>query len=335
MNHDKLEIKVGFFVFLGLAVIAIMAVQFGRFGQNVSDFYELHVNFNNAGGLLKNSDVLLSGAPVGRVATKPEVVPERIGTVEVTLLIRNSMKLPKGSTFAIGSSGMMGDRFVEITPPKGFDPDKFNPEAPGAVYEPGETIQGVRAGGFAELTKQGEVVMQKLSENLDTLKATMERLHTTVLSDENMNNLRDTFSNIKTTGENLATASRGIDEVIEGAKTAVVTVQETMNTAKETVASAKTTMETAGQAAQDIRGAIEDARKVLSGADTAVANVNDILEAAKRGPGVVPMLLTNPQVAANVNALITNLRRHGILFYRDSVRKEKPPVVVPARKVRR
>ena len=335
MNHDKLEIKVGFFVFLGLAVIALMAVQFGRFGQNVSDFYELNVSFNNAGGLLKNSDVLLSGAPVGRVAEKPEVSPERIGTVVVKLLIRNSMKLPKGSTFSIGSTGMMGDRFVEITPPAGFDPDHFKPEDAATVYQPGETIQGTRAGGFAELTKQGEVVMQKLSENLDTLKATMDRLHNTVLSDANMNNLSATFANIKTTGENLATASKGIDEVIGGAKVAVATVQETMNTAKETVSSAKSAIDTAGQAAEDIRKAIDDARKVLSGVDVAVGHVNDILQTARRGPGVVPMLLSNPEVAANVNALITNLRRHGILFYRDSKSREKPPVVVPAQKVAR
>src|SRR5690606_38157906 len=136
MSNHQAEVKVGFFVFLGLAIVATMAIHFGRLGQGAANLYELNVEFNDSGRLLKNSEGLLSGAPVGRVADQPEIIPDRIGFVRVRLLIRDDLKLPRGSVFQIGSSGMMGDRFVEITPPQGFDPDTFDPNAPDAVLKP-------------------------------------------------------------------------------------------------------------------------------------------------------------------------------------------------------
>jgi hypothetical protein len=43
------------------------------------------------------------------------------------------------------------------------------------------------------------------------------------------------------------------------------------------------------------------------------------------GDGLLTMLLTNEEVANNLRALISNLRRHGILFYRDSAARVSPP----------
>jgi hypothetical protein len=40
---------------------------------------------------------------------------------------------------------------------------------------------------------------------------------------------------------------------------------------------------------------------------------------------LVPLLLTNQAVADDLRALISNLRRHGVLFYRDSAAKLAPP----------
>jgi hypothetical protein len=36
-------------------------------------------------------------------------------------------------------------------------------------------------------------------------------------------------------------------------------------------------------------------------------------------------LLTNEEVANDLRALISNLRRHGVLFYRDSAARMSPP----------
>ena len=70
MNQDErgIEVKVGAFVFVGLAVLAALVVQFGRVGEGMKTYYPLTVRFSDASGLLKGSDVLLAGAKIGRVS---------------------------------------------------------------------------------------------------------------------------------------------------------------------------------------------------------------------------------------------------------------------------
>ncbi len=306
MNDDNktLELRVGIFVLVGLIAIAIMAVQFGRVGQGLTDYNQLKVIFPNASGLLKNSDVQLSGAVVGYVGSKPLIIPGKVGRVSVDIFIRENIKVPKGSVFQVGSTGMMGDKFVEIVIPSELEGVALNPNDPSLFYSNGETVEGIKQGGFNEVTQKAEVAMTKLAESLDAMKGAIGKLEQGLLSNDNLENIRDTFANLKTTGENFAEASKKISDVVEGAKDAV-------DTAKETMDSAKVTVGTVNEAAVDLRGAIADGRSAINTAQS-------ILKKANTGDGTIPTLLNNPEVAANLKALISNLRRHGLLFYKDS-----------------
>src|ERR1700745_3813679 len=126
-RHERgLEFKVGIFVFAGLAMLAALVVQFGRLGEGFKTYYDLKVRFNDASGLLKNSDVLLAGAKIGRVSGGPHLV--RVGNgVEVPLRIYDYVKIPAGSKFTVGSSGLLGDRFVNVAMPPG-KPTTFIPK---------------------------------------------------------------------------------------------------------------------------------------------------------------------------------------------------------------
>lgn len=73
-HSDKtLELKVGGFVLVGLAVLAVLLVQFGRIGEGFQSYYPLLVKFPDASGLLKGSDVLLAGAKIGHVSGGPRL----------------------------------------------------------------------------------------------------------------------------------------------------------------------------------------------------------------------------------------------------------------------
>src|SRR3954468_9815790 len=111
MNRDgALELKVGIFVAIGLAMIAGFVVKFGRLGEGFKTYYALTIRFSDASGLLKGSDVLLAGAKIGKVAGGPRMVKEGNG-VEVPLKIYDYIKIADGSKFSVGSSGLLGDRF--------------------------------------------------------------------------------------------------------------------------------------------------------------------------------------------------------------------------------
>ena len=312
-NQQKgLEIKVGLFVFLGLIIIAVMAIQFGRVGQGLSEFYPLTVKFPNASGIVKNAEVHLAGAKIGVVAEDPQAVSGQIGYVAVKLQIRKDIKLPKGSYFQIDSSGMMGDKFVGITPSGDFKYDTANPKDERKRFDPGNAemviaekavVEGYQTPGLSDLTSKGDESMKKLAATLDELKETLQKIQSGLLNDENLGNIKDSFASIKTSTDNIAKASTKIDDVVTSAQSAV-------DSAKDTFAEAKQTM-------NSINGAVADVRGVIASSQT-------VLKAAQNGQGTLPMLLGNREVADNLRAVIANIRKHGLLFYRDSAPAAAP-----------
>ena len=250
-------------------MLGALVVQFGRLGEGFKTYYALTVRFNDASGLLKGSDVLLAGARIGKVAGGPRLVREGSG-VDVPLKIYDYVKVPAESKFTVGSSGLLGDRFVNVTMPLG---------QPKTYIPPNTYIRGARETGLDDLTREGGQV-------LNDLHTTVNRLNDETLSPANMQNLKASMDHLNQATRALAESSKKLDGVIE--KT-------------------DSTMSSAKKAADDLQVTIGDARKAF--------------KAATEGKGLLAALLTNPELANDLRALISNLRAHGVLFYRDNAAK--------------
>jgi len=273
-RHERgLEFKVGIFVFVGLAMLAALVVQFGRLGEGFKTYYTLTVRFNDAGGLLKGTDVLLAGARIGKVAGGPKLLGEG-GGVAVPLKIYDYIKIPEGTKFTVGSSGLLGDRFVNVIIPSG--------QAKGYLA-PNSFINGARETGMDDLTREGGALVNDLRGTVQKIDTTVTRLNQETLSAQNMENLKASMEHLNQATGALAESSKKLDGVIGQADSAM--------------ASAKT-------AADGLQSAIGDTRKVL--------------RTATQGKGLVATLLNDQQLANDLHALISNLRAHGVLFYRDS-----------------
>ena len=273
-RHERgLEFKVGVFVFVGLAMLGALVVQFGRLGEGFKTYYTLTVRFNDASGLLKGTDVVLSGARIGKVADAPRLVREGTG-IAVPLKIYDYIKIPEGTKFTVGSSGLLGDRFVNVTLPPGH---------PKAYLPPNAYITGARETGIDDLTREGGALVNDLRGTVQKVDTTMTKLNQETLSTENMQNLKASMEHLNQATSALAESSTKLDGVIEQAGS-------TMTSAKE--------------AADNLQNAIDDTRKVL--------------RTATQGKGLVATLLNNQELANDLHALISNLRAHGVLFYRDS-----------------
>ena len=285
-RHERgLEFKVGIFIFIGCAALAGLVVKFGRLGEGVKTYYQLTVRFADASGLLTNSDVLLGGAKIGRVSGGPRLVRDGPG-VYVPLRIYDYVKIPLASKFTVGSSGLLGDRFVTVTPPTG---------APSGYIPKDAFIDGTRETGFDDLTRQG-------GELVGDVRTTVQKLNQETLSAQNMENLKASLQHLNQATNALAESSKKLDGVIDHADS---------------------TMVSAKQAADNLQNAIADTRKVLRD--------------AVQGKGLVAALLNDQALANDLHALITNLREHGVLFYRDSAQsaQAKPPEQTkPARQAR-
>src|SRR6476620_7514444 len=289
-----LELKVGIFVAVGLAILGGLGVEFGRLGEGFKNYYGLTIHFENASGLLKGSDVLLGGAKIGLVSGPPRLVRAGSG-VDVPLRIFDYVKIPKESKFTIGSAGLLGDRFVTVTPPAG---------QPQAYVAHGARVEGARPQGLDELAKEGGALIKDIRGTMAKLDTTVTRLNDQALSKANMEHIQQTFDNLSKTTAALSESSTKIDGVIEKA-------DETMGSAKE--------------AADKVQGAVTDAQKTFRSAGR-------IMDEALSGNGLLATLLTNEEVANDLRALASNLRRHGVLFYRDSAAKmSSPPASPPPR----
>jgi ABC-type transporter Mla subunit MlaD len=284
-TEKTLELKVGAFVFLGLAVLAALVIQFGRVGEGFKTYYGLTIRFPDASGLLKGSDVLLAGAKIGRVSDGPRLARSGQG-VDVPLRIYDYIKIPAGSKFAVGSSGLLGDRFVAVTMPPG---------EPTAFIAKNSAIDGTRETGLDDLTREGGLVMGDLRVAVQNVNATITRLNDQALSPENMQNLKASVEHLNTATAALAESSKKIDGVLE---------------------KADATMGSAKKAADDVQVAIADARKTIQAA-------TQVMQEATHGKGLLAALLTNQELARDLHALVSNLRAHGVLFYRDSAAKDE------------
>ena len=312
-ERKGIEVLVGLFLLIGLSFIAVMVLTFGRVGQSFQRFYPIFVEFPNASGLVKDSDVLLAGARIGYVAEPPRLTGQSY-TVEVKLNIREDVKIPLKSSYLVGSSGLLGDRYVDVIPQPEFDP---NDVAPAGAH-----ITGTRAAGLDDLTVKGGVVMDQLIAELEEIKKMTAHINEELLSERNLKNLEETFANLRVTTASFNESSKKLEKVFDGAQEAVDT--------------AKGTMKTADSAATELKAAIADFRKVAVGATKTLDSAKDmvdsgqvLLKEARQGKGALGTLISDRETAENLKALIINLRRSGVLFYKNR------PVAPPSTGARR
>ena len=210
------QIRAGIFLFIGLFTICSLVLYFGRFSEWSENYYPITVEYANANGLLKGADVLLAGAHIGSVAIPPVVLPNMRG-VSVGLRIDAHVKIPKESTISIGSSGLLGDRFVTVTIKEGADMNDF--------IAPNSVIQGERESNIADLQRQVGEIVPKIDHVVSNINAITDHLNKDIFNKKGVNEMQESISNI-----HAATAQ--IDGVLHQTATFLNKGNQAMDSAK-------------------------------------------------------------------------------------------------------
>jgi methyl-accepting chemotaxis protein len=153
--------------------------------------------------------------------------------------------------------------------------------------------------------------MDQLSAELAQIQEMTVRLNEGLLHQANLKNLEATFENLRQTSENFKKTSAGLE-------TLAVKAGDAIDAAKKTV-------ETADGAAADLRLAVGDIRKMTDTADEAVKSAQLLVKKAADGDGTLGTLINDERMAQDLKALIGNLRRSGVLFYKDRTPRATPP----------
>jgi phospholipid/cholesterol/gamma-HCH transport system substrate-binding protein len=127
MKKYSMETIVGIFVFIGLLCVGYLTIKLGKMELIGGDNYIMYARFNSVSGLKTDSSVEMAGVEIGRVS-KIGLDLEREMAL-VTLRIRKDVQITDDAIASIKTSGMIGDKFVKITP-GGSD----------IILQPGETI---------------------------------------------------------------------------------------------------------------------------------------------------------------------------------------------------
>ncbi len=106
--------KVGLFVFLGLALLAVLLLLFSKGTMFQGAAFTLRLKSTNVAGIGSGANVLLSGVKVGRVS-HVELDPDG-KTVTIYLQIFKKYRLYQDAQFEIEEFGFLGDQFIAIYP---------------------------------------------------------------------------------------------------------------------------------------------------------------------------------------------------------------------------
>ncbi|MFC4892438.1 outer membrane lipid asymmetry maintenance protein MlaD [Pseudofrancisella aestuarii] len=120
MRNKYFEISVGLFIIIG--VICLLFLTFKVSGTKVSSFnnnsYSITAEFKNVGSLRTNAAVKISGVEVGKV-TNISLAKSYNGFIaDVTISINNKEKIPANYSASIAMSGILGDNYIALSPPK-------------------------------------------------------------------------------------------------------------------------------------------------------------------------------------------------------------------------
>jgi phospholipid/cholesterol/gamma-HCH transport system substrate-binding protein len=109
-----MEVVVGALLLLGAMGLVYFSIRLGQINIFGSWGYDIQADFSTVGGLQTGAVIQLAGVEIGRV----EAVDLVDYHARVTMKVRHGVRLPEDSKAAIKSTGLIGERHIEIIPGK-------------------------------------------------------------------------------------------------------------------------------------------------------------------------------------------------------------------------
>lgn len=190
--NSKDEVKVGVFAIVGI-LVAIALVSFYGLVDFFDNNYQLRVVFDKVSGLHKGVKFDYAGVEIGKI--KDIIINEN--KVVVVLEVEEDIKIPEGAKFVIVSNGVMGDKSINIIPPR---------EITRNYIEPNTTIKGTTTVDLDKAIETAGKVLEKVNILLDSIN--------NVLGDKEIQaSLKDTINRLGSITDNLDKFSSDLADV--------------------------------------------------------------------------------------------------------------------------
>jgi phospholipid/cholesterol/gamma-HCH transport system substrate-binding protein len=177
-KETNLELKVGAFVLIAIGCLTVAILSVGNFS-----FFEkgkkLSVIFGYANGLKKAAPVRLAGVEAGRVKSIDILTEGNEMKVKVELLIDDGIGIPADSNISINQLGLLGEKYVEVTPGKSQQ-----------LIQEGGRVMGV-----------DPVPVDRITQRIDSMTAQLEKtmngINNGLLTEQNTKSVSDILTGVK------------------------------------------------------------------------------------------------------------------------------------------
>ena len=273
------EAKVGSVSVIALLLLAYMIVHLGSFNFGEKG-YQVQAVFGQVNGLKPGNILRYAGVDVGQVKSV-EVLPEG---VRVTFLIQPGVKIPEGSTFRVGSDGLVGEKHINITPPsqsRGF-------------LGPNAVVRGEDVVGLDELIASSDRVLAEVHSLVKSLNEIIGDEKVKVANKETILNAKELTNNLNVMSAALARMAQNN----EGDVHTMINNLSIMSGSLRDVAGRVDTMmagvDNDGQTVRDLRETIH--------------NIKITSQRVEKMAAALDGVVTDPETAANIKETLRNAR---------------------------
>jgi phospholipid/cholesterol/gamma-HCH transport system substrate-binding protein len=317
----RLELRVGFFVFIGLALLGVLLIGFSKGTTLFRPTYTILLHLDDVVGLRKNAEVLMSGVKVGSVSAISLAPGGK--SVTISLRIYEEFAIYKDATFRLEQSGFLGDQYVAIQPnenkkPRFQDMDEATADQAFSIQAAART-----ATGFVE----------RLDHSLGKFDETLDQVRRLVLNEETLTNISSTVATLRQISEKASITVNNVNSLLASNGPALNSSGSNLVIFTEQLNQFATGLN------EVLKTNSTDIHQAIKNIEDSTEQMNAILVDVRAGKGLAGSLMQNEQLSANFanianNLSITtsNLNRFGlwgILWKKKEPRPSQKPLPSP------
>jgi phospholipid/cholesterol/gamma-HCH transport system substrate-binding protein len=297
MNDSRLELKVGLFVALGLALIALLILNFSRGLTLFRPTYKLRIVMPTTAGLKPAADVLMAGVPIGKVSDL-ELSPPDGKSVEVTVRLLSKYPIRKDALFHVDALGFLGDQYIEVSPPAATAVPASNA---AGIFRDGDTVlMGEVPFNMQETARSTAGLLEQAKLTMQDLDRAITNVNRSILSGETLTNFSLALNNFQSLTAIAVKVAQGAADLLSSNSPPVAQAVTNFRAFSEKL---NLVADDLDQVILTNRGDMSDTVKNLR--DTS-ASFKQLASELETGQGLAGGLLKDPAMKAQVTLLLSN-----------------------------
>lgn len=298
------EVKVGIVTTVAIGLF-IYGFNFLKGRDLFSSQRKFYAVYNNIDGLVEANPLMINGFIVGMVG-KISLSSDTAGSVIVTLVLDDDVKIPKNSVAKVVSSNILGSKAIQLI------------LGSGTIYaENGDTLTSAQEDDLKTSVNKTIAPLQEkavgLISSIDSVMVVVQQ----VFNESARQNLAKSFESIKLAITSLETTSYRLDTMVSSEKVKISNILTKVNVLATTLANNSDKLGNVINNFSNISDSIAKSNltSAINNANAALSQTTTIMTKINSGQGTMGMLINNDSLyrkldksAEDLDKLLKDLR---------------------------